>query len=356
MLTLILHRYKNNLFIILSLQRLVALETPTSDDESEVSSDTVTANTLANKLRKAITGDKTPDTLPTVEDKSRNIASVEQCDQPVSPEPYKTLQRYNGGENQERVDYLESKSLLKEQDRQVIVEQVAVFVTSNNEIISFFESSAKEVEEPILKRLNSPSTMIRQSADATMVTQALIDAVIDLALPVNTAFKNAIDQMEVDVLTLKPDKKYANLLYILKSEMTAMKNLISPITKMILTLRNHRNLNLQPEKDDGPDHHRSPSTVVTISEMTNMYLGDVEDHCIMIEESLNQMLHSAGEISDLIFNTLSELVQLSFIILFKSNTNLNPRYRYEQCYENSYTHDSRVLSFDISNVSTPIYP
>jgi len=48
-----------------------------------------------------------------------------------------------------------------------------------------------------------------------------------------------------------------------------------------------------------------PSTTVTISELTNAYFGDVEDHCIMIEESMDRMLTSCGEISDLIFNTLS---------------------------------------------------
>jgi len=143
-----------------------------------------------------------------------------------------------------------------------------------------------------------------------MVAQGIMDAVIDLAFPINTAFKNAIDKMELDVLTQAPDQKYANLFYILKSEMTAMKNLMSPITKMIQTLRNHRTLTLQSPRPEAnheksSPHERSSETIVKVSEMTNTYLGDVEDHCIMIEESLNQMLNSSGEISDLIFNRLN---------------------------------------------------
>lgn len=73
---------------------------------------------------------------------------------------------------------------------------------------------------------------------------------------------------------------------------------------MIQTLRNHRNLTLESPRAEN-NHERTSSTIVKISEMTNTYLGDVEDHCIMIEESLDQMLNSAGEISDLIFSRLN---------------------------------------------------
>lgn len=88
---------------------------------------------------------------------------------------------------------------------------------------------------------------------------------------------------------------------------------MSPITKIIQTVRNHRLLTLESPlagvRNASIHETTSPAaTIVKVSEITNTYLGDVEDHCIMIEAALNQMLDSAGEISDLIFNRLSMLL------------------------------------------------
>lgn len=304
--------YPNHMFIVLTLQKIMHLDMEQAHEKHMGDHKPVASEGAVKKIREFFSKDDSDSILSTIEKgKISEESSV-----PSMGNAYRTLQDYNGGENQERVDYLESQSLLKQSDLEVSVEQVSIFVTSTNEIISFFESSGEDIESPIMKRLISGSTFLRQSADATMIAQGIIDGIIDLAIPVTTAFKNAIDKMELDVLTQKPDKKYAILFYILKSEMTAMRNLMSPITKMIQTLRNHRNTVLQSpfstarmhsaiETGQIPSSMLIPSSVVKISEMTNTYLGDVEDHCLSIEESLSQMLNASNEISDLIFNTLN---------------------------------------------------
>ena len=118
---------------------------------------------------------------------------------------------------------MESRSPLKKDNLEVAVEQVALFVTSKNVIISFFEKSAEDVEAPIIRRLSSDKTILRESCDATMVTQAIIDAIIDLALPVNAAYQNIFENTELNVLKVGSNTKYINPLYVLKSEMNALK-------------------------------------------------------------------------------------------------------------------------------------
>ena len=86
---------------------------------------------------------------------------------------------------------MEKHSALYKENLVVSVEQVAIFLMSDNTVISFFEHSGADIEEPILERLKSPATMLRRSADASLVLQALIDAIVDLAIPVKEAYNKA---------------------------------------------------------------------------------------------------------------------------------------------------------------------
>jgi Mg2+ and Co2+ transporter CorA len=119
------------------------------------------------------------------------------------------------------------------------VEQVSIFLTQDNTVVSFFEHSADDIEGPILRRLETADTILRQSADASMMVQAIIDAIIDLAIPVNAAYEDIMSELEVDVLT-DPDIHHSRLLYILSSELAILKSNMQPIANVIGALRDHR--------------------------------------------------------------------------------------------------------------------
>ena len=83
----------------------------------------------------------------------------------------RTLQRYHGGPNEERIEFMEKHSALASKRLGVAVEQVSIFLTSDNSVISFFENSADDVETPIISRISTQETILRRSSDASMVTQ-----------------------------------------------------------------------------------------------------------------------------------------------------------------------------------------
>lgn len=229
----------------------------------------------------------------------------------------RTLQRYQAGPNESKIEYFEKHSALAAHQLGVIAEQVSLFITNDNTIISFFELSADIVEKPILMRLFTEDTVLRQSCDASMVGQAIIDAVIDLAIPVASVYADVIGDLELDVLT-RPDVTHTKKLYIIINEINKILAIINPVVNLINALRDHKT---ELSQETATLHLQDPNRGVIITPMTHTYLGDVLDHAVLITESLNSIKSQADGLISLIFNTISayqneSMKQLTLATLF----------------------------------------
>lgn len=213
----------------------------------------------------------------------------------------RTLQRYHGGPNEDRIEFMEKHSALASKNLGVGVEQVSMFLTADNTVISFFESSAQDIETPIINRLSSRETILRRTADASMITQAIMDAIIDLAIPVAEAYQDAIGELELNVLT-EAEISHTTSLYVLTSEVVQFKSNLSPIVNLVNALRDHKSDSIATTPGLSGKPPKLISSSVTISPVTQVYLGDVEDHIILITDGLGQMTHAADNMIDLIFN------------------------------------------------------
>ncbi|KAI4861896.1 hypothetical protein F4820DRAFT_432173 [Hypoxylon rubiginosum] len=311
--------YANHAFIILTCQKLVRLiEDDSSDDESDDDGGSIRSNdsrssirTMSRKFKRWFTRKKIehPTAASVLESGTRPIPATGHnfTHQPTgfsdvfNPNTLCTLQRFHASPNSTRTEYMEKHSTLASRGLAVMAEQVALFVTSDNTVIAFFEQSADDVEKPILSRLGSPTTILRQSCDASMVAQAIIDAIIDMAIPVAACYIDVVGDLELDVLT-HPTIQHTKSLYIIVSEVNKMFSLLNPIQTLVNALRDHKTKLTQ---DEVPRELQNPLGGVIISPMTCTYLGDVYDHCILITENLTQIKESANHMIDLIFNTIA---------------------------------------------------
>ncbi|WPG99861.1 cobalt/magnesium transport protein cora [Acrodontium crateriforme] len=284
--------------------------------------------------------------------------------------PIRTLHRYESAQIPEHTAFMERHSALAADDLAVSVEQVSLFLLSDNTVISFFEHSAEDVETPIMARLKSPETMLRISCDASLMLQAIIDAIVDLAVRVKDAYNKSRKELQVDAMT-NPDIKTSRALHIFGEEIDMLQNLFKPIVHLVNALRDH---NIDPtlstmhsftvpapayshlplpeqsvpeidiqgpmpnvkvenqtkrDRDGAPPFLRSISGAVRrapfkrtettasviISPLAHTYFGDVLDHCITIIQSFEQMDASATNISTLIFNTVGAKTNNFMMIL-----------------------------------------
>lgn len=192
----------------------------------------------------------------------------------------------------------------------VSVEQVSAFLTSDNTVITIFERSGQDVLIPVLKRLQLSQTILRSSNDPSMLIQAVIDAVVDLSLPIGKAVSEAFSRLEFSVLT-NPSIEQSKQLYLLRSGLTLLMDNINAADGLIRTLIDHRAMQLPTANSHSPAPLNNPipssarPTGVTISPLAQIYLQDVHDHVRTLSASTHMSIRTAENLTSLIFNTIA---------------------------------------------------
>ncbi|KAF1819885.1 uncharacterized protein K489DRAFT_325048 [Dissoconium aciculare CBS 342.82] len=322
--------YSDHAAIVLTLQKLVRLHSHQGADDDDCSECSATADDddsilKSGSARKAKRGwfsrkrAGKENVLPTVNpnklEETVTAHSSPSHDSPVTE--IRTLHRYENAAIPEHTAWMEKHSPLTAEDLAVSVEQVCLFLLDDNTVVSFFEQSAEEIERPILARLNSKYTVLRRSCDASMLLQAIIDAIVDLAGPVREAYNTARKELQIAAMT-HPDIRTSRALHIFGEEIDMLQNLFKPIVHLVNALRDHnadpfsRTQPPLPSSDGNVPHAMSS---VAITPLAHTYFGDVLDHCITTIAALEQMDASANNISNLIFNTVSAKTNNFMMIL-----------------------------------------
>lgn len=187
----------------------------------------------------------------------------------------------------------------------VSVEQISAFMTSDKTIITIFERSGQDVLAPILRRLQTSQTILRSSNDPSMLIQAVIDAVVDLSLPIGKAVSEAFSRLEFSVLT-NPAIEQSKQLYLLRSGLTMLMDKTNAIDGLVRTLIDHRAVPIPAKSTvDAPNNAPSLPSPPAISPLAQIYLQDVHDHVRTLSASTHMSIRAAENLTALIFNTIA---------------------------------------------------
>ncbi|KID74956.1 Cobalt/magnesium transport protein CorA [Metarhizium brunneum] len=293
--------YPSHAFIVMTLQKLVHL---VEDDDGSSTSSSAPSQTTAKRWLHSLGHKTAKQAERDPEHHARDArGGPVLADGSTLPETcmIRSLQRYHASGNEARTEYMEQHSSLAAYNMAVSAEQVSIFLTNDNTVISFFEVSADDVQRPIVTRLSTPGTSLRESCDASLLVQAIVDAIIDLAFPLTAVYTDLLGDLELDVLTA-PSIKQCRRLYICISEINKMLRFLNPIDNLVNVLRDHRTHLTQ---ELASRELENPASGVIVTPMTHTYLGDVLDHCILITEAMGQLKQSSENLINLIFNTIS---------------------------------------------------
>lgn len=163
----------------------------------------------------------------------------------------------------------------------VISEQISIVLT-NNYILTFQEKPG-DVFEPIRERLRQDKGQIRKK-DSSYLCYALIDAVVDNYFEVLENFEDKIQNLEVELVE-NPDKETLRQIYSVKNELKYLKKSVWPLREVVNSI-----------------YHGDFSSIF---KELNMYIKDIYEHLIEINDTIELFLDSISTMLDIYLSSIS---------------------------------------------------
>lgn len=209
--------------------------------------------------------------------KTDSIANAESTSvsQLLSQIPHRTIHSWQGKLAQKRT---------KKASHYVEVEQVSMFLTKDNSVLTFFEYGANEILEPLSQKLRSPKSMLRESNDPNVLVQAILDAAVDMLDPISTNYQHRLSSLQQDSLN-RPTLHQTYVLHNLVTDLGALRSFASSMMSLLSSI--------------------GSQTTCTASTAANMYYRDVVNHTERYVDRIETMSQQAKALSGLIFNTIS---------------------------------------------------
>ncbi|KZO94114.1 hypothetical protein CALVIDRAFT_600322 [Calocera viscosa TUFC12733] len=178
-----------------------------------------------------------------------------------------------------------------------------VFLTRGGTLITFCQDADLSVFEPIKERLRIKDSLLRQSCDASLLMESVLDLVVDKILEIVERYHDELLELERKIF-INPSMESVRQLHIISGDLTLHKRTLTPLSTLVYTLRRYdldRAVAATPGAQDGKD----VQVTGYCSHQCKVYLADVYDHMDYILGSMDMFSSIAENLIDFAFNTVS---------------------------------------------------
>ncbi|KAG8910460.1 hypothetical protein FRC01_006329, partial [Tulasnella sp. 417] len=183
---------------------------------------------------------------------------------------------------------------------------VYIFMFRDGTMITLHEAKKSVNDEAIKERLKEPNTLLRGTAEVSVLLHGLLDLMVDHAIQVVDAFQDQILFLEQDTL-LRPQMDSVKLLHMLSADITLHKRALKPLQSLVYGMRRYDldrcvAIAASVNNSSAPDVSKVKGF---LSHQAKVYLADVHDHLEYVIASLEMFETITENLISYSFNVLS---------------------------------------------------
>ncbi|KAJ6529711.1 hypothetical protein B0H19DRAFT_1193119 [Mycena capillaripes] len=208
-------------------------------------------------------------------------------------------------EKQRRVQDATLKALKGPERVNVSVLPMYIFLFRDGTVISIHSTPSLTMTEPITNRLRQFDTVLRTSADASLLVQSLLGLITDKAFDVVDAYQAKIKMLEQQIL-IHPTIETVRNLHILSADLLLHRRTLAPIKALVEGLRRYDRDRVAAVLDgSGAGLDKNGKVVGFMTHKTLTYLADVYEHLEYVLSQLDVIAGIGQNLVDYTFNMTS---------------------------------------------------
>ncbi|KAG8846755.1 hypothetical protein FRB96_001780 [Tulasnella sp. 330] len=194
---------------------------------------------------------------------------------------------------------------LKKGDRvEVNLRNLFIIMLRDGTLITIHQEPNNNFFAPIMNRLRQRDTLLRNSSDASMLLQNVLDLVIDNGVEVVEKYQQVLLQHERDIL-INPKVSTVRSLHIASGDIAMLKRTLSPLKTLIYGLRRYDLDRCIAVANPNKPGYDSKKVEGYLSHKSKIYLADVLDHMDYILASLDMFGTITENLISYTFNQVS---------------------------------------------------